>query len=337
KTLNDIKKMEKIKKNNNYFAINLLSVPIIKEYGLIQNILLLFYKNLYPHSTYVFGGLHHDLPGNNKVNNFREQAENLIRLGVDGIKMIEGKPSIYKNIKYSLDSSIFDNFYDYLEKNKIPILFHVGDPPSFWEKGEIPKEALDRGWFYGKGNYPKREELYNQVENILLRFPDLKIIFAHFYFMSDNLKRAAKFLDNYDNVKFDLTPGTEMYFNFSKNINKWKQFFNQYQNKIVFGTDLLQDLSISEAEEKIGIMKKFLETDENFIAWGKNLSGLNLNDKVLEKIYYKNFINFVSNTPAKIDNNILIQKCKQLKIISKDLNEKRYQKQITNIIKKLSN
>ena len=40
-----------------------------------------------------------------------------------------------------------------------------------------------------------KEELYAEVDEVLRRHPNLRVIFAHFYFLSADLPRAARFFD----------------------------------------------------------------------------------------------------------------------------------------------
>ena len=44
-------------------------------------------------------------------------------------------------------------------------------------------------------------------------------------------------LEKYPNVKFDLTPGWEMYDGFAKDADFWHDFFEENSERIIFGTD----------------------------------------------------------------------------------------------------
>jgi hypothetical protein len=39
-------------------------------------------------------------------------------------------------------------------------------------------------------------------------------------------------------VFFDLTPGAEMYFNFSSRLGEVRDFFLRYQDRLIYGTDI---------------------------------------------------------------------------------------------------
>ena len=59
---------------------------------------------------------------------------------------------------------------------------------------------------------------------MLDKFPKLKITFAHFFFLSDNPDEAVRIMEKYPNALFDLTPGGEMFVNFSKDPEYWHDF-----------------------------------------------------------------------------------------------------------------
>jgi len=124
-----------------------------------------------------------------------------------------------------------------LEALSMPVVWHVADPEEFWDEEKCPAWVKQSGWFYGDGTYPLKEALYSEVETVVSRHPNLKVILAHFFFLSADLPRAARFLDAHSNVCFDLTPGSEMFFNFMRDSNASREFFLKYQQRLIFGTD----------------------------------------------------------------------------------------------------
>ncbi|OGV51392.1 MAG: hypothetical protein A2X49_10440 [Lentisphaerae bacterium GWF2_52_8] len=255
-------------------------------------------KRKYSGKLYLFAGLDYSnreyLKG--KVD-FARQAEKLIASGADGIKMIEGKPDARKNLGIPLDSEILDSFYSYMEKSGRPILFHVADPEEFWDRKKVPEWAVKNGWFWGRKGYVSKEQLYKETEGVLKKFPKLKVIFAHFYFMSADIKRASSFFERWPNVCFDLTPGMEMYFNFTKKPQEWRAFFIRYQDRILFGSDNLGTCGSGKAKhldstvKHIASIRKFLETDEEMCS-GR---GLKLPQSALKKIYSGNFLRILAS------------------------------------------
>ncbi len=72
---------------------------------------------------------------------------------------------------------------------------------------------------------------------MLDKHPRLNATLAHFFFLSEYRDRVEEILEKYPNVKFDLTPGWEMYIAFSKDTEGWHDFFEKYSERILFGTD----------------------------------------------------------------------------------------------------
>jgi len=196
----------------------------------------LYLKAHHPDRVYLFGALDYSgllgsadpaltLP-------LAAQVDRLMALGCDGIKMVEGKPDRRKQMGLAFDSEVYADFFSRAAERGVPILWHVGDPEEFWEWERIPPWAKQHGWFYDE-TFPPLESLYGEVSNVLARNPTLTVIFAHFYFLSAQLRRAAESLDRYPNVSLDVTPGVEMYHNFTANFDAAREFILQYQDRII--------------------------------------------------------------------------------------------------------
>lgn len=257
-------------------------------------------------------------------------TKSLVKMGADGIKLIEGKPNMRKVLPLpNFDLDVWDPFWAYCEKIQFPILMHLNDPEEFWDINKIPVWAKSQGWHYDE-SFVNNEDQYSQMLNVLKKHPNLKIIFAHFFFMSKQLDRLSSILDTYPNVMIDLTPGIEMYINFQDDLEKSKEFFIKYQDRIIYGTDIgaravLGNKIINKKEclDRVEIVRGFLSkenlhvvADGNFLVGMEDfdLKGINLDNKILEKIYSKNFINFVGPI-SPINYHLVIKECKRLKFV----------------------
>jgi predicted TIM-barrel fold metal-dependent hydrolase len=300
-------------------GMNVLSVASQGGTNTTQNVVAMLFKALYPGQIWAFGALQYSLPGDPQDHpGFPEQARQLMAMGADGMKMGEGKPTLRKAVGQPLDAPMYGAYYAYCEAEAIPILFHVADPPDLWDPERVPEWARARGWFYGDGTYPALETLYGEVDGILAKFPKLHIILAHFYFMSYDIERAARFLDTWPNVSFDLTPGGDMYVNFAKAPGLWRRFFIQYQDRILFGTDNSggnrrpNPDRVPNARDRINAVRRFLETEEEFPAWGSTITGIGLDREVLEKIYRTNFHRYAGETPKAVDIGMALEEGERL-------------------------
>ncbi|MBD3241856.1 MAG: amidohydrolase family protein [Chitinivibrionales bacterium] len=280
-------------------AIDALGVACIQRDHPHVNPVAFLMKARYPQSTFVFGGLDYDPPGGEETGtDFAGQVQRLVTLGADGMKMIEGKPNVRKASGLALDDPQYHAYYAYLQDNAVPVLFHVADPEEFWDEEAAPEIAKRNNWLYTDGTFPSKEQLYDESERVLRAFPALKVVFAHFRFLSADLERAAAFLDAWPNACFDLTPGSEMYYNFSRRAADWREFFVRYQDRILFGTDNTTHTDDLEkwGVENIDRIRRFLASDAAFSG-----PGLALPPEVLEKIYHGNFERVFGVEPKPVD------------------------------------
>lgn len=261
--------------------------------------------------VYIFGGIRRSVyenPERELSEALVEEAKRLMRSGCEGLKMLEGKPQIRKAHPIpDFDLPVWEAFWTYVEEERIPVFFHVNDPEEFWDVDKISQHALECGWLYDE-TFINNEEQYRQIMHVLKRHPKLRVVFPHFFFLSQQLERLDKILTDALEVRIDLTPGIELYYNLSQQSEKAKVFFNKYQDRILYGTDTGarqvvkgegEELSISEAISRSRLVRRFLETKGNYAmpADGEYVAescdcmhGLGLSQKVLEKIYEKNFL-----------------------------------------------
>ncbi|MCL4408136.1 MAG: amidohydrolase [Thermotogae bacterium] len=308
--------------------LNLLNPPLLR--GTNTNPPAICFKAKHPKDTYISGGLDYsEIKGkeNKEIEHlFLEQLLKLEKIGFDGIKILETKPNdkIYlcaRDIPFPIDSQIYMSFFNHIEKNQIPIFWHVADPAKFWDKKwfeGLPSDMRnhiknEREWDYTDDSYPSKEEFHQKVGNILERFPQLKVVFAHFYFLSSDLERLSSLLDKCPNVNLDLTPNSEIYSDLSKNYEKARDFFIKYQDRILYGDDALVANNISV--DNVALIRGFLETDkefDNFMGEQDKVRGLKLPESVLKKIYSQNFLRIVGKKPKTLNIDLAKEECHRI-------------------------
>ena len=300
-------------------------------------------KAMYPKRLYLFSGLDTSAYFRQPKTVGKAMAAycaQMLKAGADGIKLIEGKPNMRKMLPIpDFDAPCWEPFWAWAEKEQVPILWHVNDPEEFWDEEKIPGWAKLRGWAYDD-SFINNEVQYSQVLKVLERHPKIKIIFAHFFFMSAQLPRLRKIMDSCPNIMVDLTPGIEMYINFSAHLEEARQFFLDYQDRIVYGTDIGARAVISgsgvdpqdggstaidreESLPRCRIVKSFLssdaeyvvEADGNFLVGTEDftLRGLGLPEEVQEKIFAKNFESFVGGAPKPVIPRLARKECRRVK------------------------
>ena len=235
----------------------------------------------------------------------RKQLENLIAVGFDGLKMIEGKPTVRSAINIALDDPRYDPAFDVLEKTGFHILNHVNDPEEFWVKETCPAWANGgKGGYWDSKKFLSKEAHYRENENILARHPNMNVTFAHAYFLSNFPDRMTALLDRYPKVTIDLCPGIEMYDGFTKQYKRWREIFVAYQDRFLFGTDNVIRPGASDtvthdgsSRYKIENVARFITTSDEFEAWGYKLKGFGLPADISKKILCDNYLRL--RGPAK--------------------------------------
>jgi predicted TIM-barrel fold metal-dependent hydrolase len=315
-------------------AINVVSTPHPDHINL--NPQGLEFKARYPQRVYLFGSLDYAelMAEGHLTSNLADQIDVLQNVGCDGIKMVEGKPLARKLLPLPpFDGPEYRDFFAHMERRRFPLLFHVGDPEEFWDADSVPPSARARGWFYGDDPvFPSKEDLYTEVSRVLQRHPHLQVIFAHFYFLSADLPRAAALLDAYPNVHLDICPGVEMYTNFSRQPEATREFFLAYQDRIVYGTDTgtstLEKGPALDRQREIGkhwTMRMFLESERPFEAphtfrqRPETLRGIGLPSDSLRKICRENFRRLVGDAPAQLNRQAACDECHRLAALTEGM------------------
>lgn len=268
-----------------------------------ENLNAFYLKHKMPGKVYAFAGL---APSHDKEKNtpefFLAQAKFYMAAGFDGIKLLEGKPA-QRAVCGALDDPKYAPLFAYLEKEGIPLVIHTGDPASFWRAG---------GEYYGTplGEVPLAA-YQSEVLTVLGRHPRLRVTLAHFFFGSERPSLMRELLDTYENVYLDVCPNPFMYIDFAKNEPVWRAFFEKYQDRILYGTDIgsnTTDHNGTEARALYRMVRGFLENDAPFEELGWHVPPLKMPEPILRKIYKDNMLAFYRHEPPKPLNYALMKK-----------------------------
>lgn len=274
-----------------------------------QNDWLLQLKRAHPQRFFIFGRLFHD-PERVACGDGRylvPQVEKLLASGFDGIKMWEGKPVQRKTaVPWRFDHAYYRPYWEYLAANRIPVTVHQGDAGLCWPRDGKPRQHYTDGASF--------EEYIQETEALLALYPGLKICFAHFLWLSPDLPRLDRLFTRHPELRVDLAMGGEYFYALSNAPAAGREFFVKWQHRILYGTDLNDNNSFRLARAKPEMLRRFLETDEEFTsltAEAQNLPppvvhgrtmirGLNLPDDALANIMAANFERFVAPEPKAL-------------------------------------
>ena len=250
------------------------------------------------------------------------QGNALLEAGCDGVKLLEGKPDYRREFPVpDFDTPAWEPFWSWAEENETRIVWHVNDPPDFWDESKINPYARSRGWFYGGDGFVDNEDQLRQIETLLERHPRLYIQFAHLLFLSADLDRLARLLRRFPNLRVDLAPGIELFEDMSKNIEAARAFFDEFGARILYGSDIGSRPNITdppglidpaESAARREMLFAFLTTPLGApyrqLPDGKYLfnidpipmRGLGLEGKALDRVLFANAQNFLGD-PRPVD------------------------------------
>jgi predicted TIM-barrel fold metal-dependent hydrolase len=229
---------------------------------------------------------------------------------------------IWKNIGMSLrdkdghfvmvDDPRLDPVLDYLEKNHIPLIGHNGEPRDCWLP--LDKMTFSQDYYgahpeyhmYLHPDYPSYMDQINARDHMLKKHPNLQFIGAHLGSLEWSLDELGKRLDLYPNMRVDLSRMTNLQLHALRDWQKTRNFFLKYQDRLVYGTDQAINAATDPAKLEAGVQKnwmadwKFFATDEKLsLARFGDLKGLKLPRQVIDKIYYRNALHWLSGAAVR--------------------------------------
>ena len=192
-----------------------------------------------------------------------------------------------------LTDPFFKSIFAKIEELGLTLLIHVSDPDLWYEKVYQPVSR------YGT----KREHI-DDFEEILTMFPNLKVQQAHFGSQPEDLENLARWFELYPNYYIDTSSARWMARELGRQPKKAREFFIKYSNRILFGTDLVQDRNkpISEYyRTRYFTFQAMLESPCRDVPLpfpdpennnNTKINGLDLPLDILKKIYWENAIKF---------------------------------------------
>ena len=241
-----------------------------------------------------------------------EQIKAGIAAGAKGVKiwknigMDENLKDAQKNFVL-LDDARFDPIFQYLSDAGILLINHQGEPRNCWLPLEEMTVTSDRNYFaahpeyhmFKNKHYPSYETHMAARDRVLERYPKLNYVGLHLFSMEYDLDEVAKRLDRFPNTKTDLAERIcHVQLQAMQDWEKVRQFFIDYQDRIIYGTDVIDDGSTSaeaiaaKLEQLWKYHWEFFATDHIMEApeFTGSFKGLNLPQPVLKKIFYSNAV-----------------------------------------------
>jgi predicted TIM-barrel fold metal-dependent hydrolase len=233
-------------------------------------------------------------------NKFPEWVAGRLRIqkerGAEGVKI--WKPfglhiRDHKDELVKIDDPRLDPIWQTAGELGLPVLAHVAAPVAFFDPIDETNERWEElgdhpDWAFTSPPFPSFISILNGFYNLVKRHPATVFIGAHVGCYAENLGWVGIMLDDCPNYYIDISArigelGRQPYTS--------RRFFLQYQDRILFGSDMGPDL------DAYRLCYRFLETDDEYFNYNVDeipmqgrwhVCGLYLPDDVLEKVYHKN-------------------------------------------------
>ena len=295
-------------KNKGVDKVSFQTVATSQNYSSFENMFALWIKDLYKDiKVCVNGSFHENAPFGDIP--YEEQVRWLIDAGCDGIKFLHMKPTMRKQIGKGLNHPSYDKALTIMENEGIFGLIHAKDPRTFWHKDKMLPMQVEKGWCYEGQGYISFEDAHKETLEMLDKHPGLKVILAHFFYVSDDIEEAARILDTYPNVCYDITPGVNIFEDFAKKPEEWREFFIKYQDRIMFGTDADEDFDKETIDDLYnlaeGVLCGKMEKYTAHCYVDLEVCGLDLPEDVIRKIYVDNFETFTGGRIRPLNRKVM--------------------------------
>lgn len=231
---------------------------------------------------------------------FPEWAANRLKIqkerGAEGVKI--WKPfglqvRDHRGTLVAVDDPRLDAIWQAAGELDLPVLMHVADPVAFFDPIDETNERWEElgahpDWAFTSPPFPPFMNILEGFYRLVKRHPQTTFIGAHVGCYGENLGWVGKMLDECPNYYIDISArlgelGRQPY--------TARRFFMQYQDRILFGSDMSPDL------DAYRLYYRFLETEDEYFNYNPReipiqgrwyVCGLHLPDDVLQKVYRLN-------------------------------------------------
>jgi hypothetical protein len=211
-----------------------------------------------------------------------------------------------------LDNPAFSPVADEVQKLGLTLIGHQAEPYNCWLPLEQMSTDNDREYFKEHPQYhmylhpemPGYEDQIRARDNFVAAHPGLRFVGAHLGSLEYDVDRIAAFLDKYPNANVDMAARmSQVQYQSVRNFDKVRNFFIQYQDRLLYGTDLTLNpgeagTDAQKAEFKRSAHEAWTQ-DWRYLATPESqrvemikadVPGLALPREVIDKVYYTNAV-----------------------------------------------
>ncbi|WP_462252308.1 amidohydrolase family protein [Ferruginibacter sp.] len=228
-----------------------------------------------------------------------QQLEADVKNGANGLKIYKSLGFTVNDIdgkRVAVDDARLDLIWKKAGALKIPVIIHTADPKPFWQPMDEKNErwlelATHPGRKKSDTNPAPWDTLIAEQHRMFKKHPGTTFIAAHFGWYPNDLAKLGQLLDEMPNVVVEFGA---VIAELGRQPRMAKQFFTQYQDRILFGKD-------SWVPEEYATYFRVLETNDEYFPYHKKyhafwaMYGIGLPDEILKKVYYKNALRIIPN------------------------------------------
>jgi predicted TIM-barrel fold metal-dependent hydrolase len=207
-----------------------------------------------------------------------------------------------------LDDSLFTPIFEFLTEIDQTLLLHMAEPLACWQPLDERSPHYDyyrthpQWHMYNHPEFPSHAELFAARDRVVEQHPDLRIVGAHLASVEYDVDEVATRLERYPNFAVDIS--ARLGDLAMQDSGKVREFFIAYQDRILFGTDVVMQVRPSslpedESKETLRLLRDeyekhfaYFETTDQLSVRDINTNGLYLPQAVLDKVYRENALNW---------------------------------------------
>jgi predicted TIM-barrel fold metal-dependent hydrolase len=202
-----------------------------------------------------------------------------------------------------IDDPVFEPIFTHLENQQRSVVMHIGEPLACWQP--LQAGTPHYGYYsthpqwhmHGRTDMPDHAALVAARDRVVERHPKLRVIGAHYGSLEFDVAQVAKRFDQYANFAVDTSArlADAAY----QDREKVREFFIRYQDRIIWGSDVVlmhksgatadqQEQSRKALEAQYELEWSFFAGNDTVTIQGRACRGLALPDSVLHKLFFAN-------------------------------------------------
>jgi predicted TIM-barrel fold metal-dependent hydrolase len=185
-----------------------------------------------------------------------------------------------------VDDPLYDPIYDYLEAKATTLLLHIGEPLACWLPLDDPDNphygyySKNPQWhMYGRQDKPSYQHIIDARDRMVAGHPRLRVVGAHLGSLEYDVDAIAQRFDEFSNFAVDTS--ARLLDLASQDTAKVRAFVECYHDRILFGTDIVDDtpwstLADDEVAEKAARTRERIMQE---LAWYGQDGDLRIRDR----------------------------------------------------------